>query len=91
MRKLYVVRLQEEERAQLQGLIRKGKAAAYQLTHARVLLKADRVTHEQIRAAHFEPIDDVSSAVNDALQRAGSGATLCALPNGPQTIPYVAE
>lgn len=42
MRKLFVVRLQEEERAQLQALIRKGKAAAYKLTHARVLLKADQ-------------------------------------------------
>ena len=44
MRKLYVVRLQEEERAQLQALIRKGKAAAYQLMHARVLLQADQGT-----------------------------------------------
>lgn len=42
MRKRYVVRLQEEERAQLQALIRKGKAAAYKLMHARVLLKADQ-------------------------------------------------
>ena len=42
MRKLYVVRLQEGERAQLRALIRKGKAAAYKLTHARVLLKADQ-------------------------------------------------
>jgi nickel-dependent lactate racemase len=58
---------------------------------ARVLLKADRLTPEQIRAAHFEPIEDVSSAVNDALQRAGSDATLCVLPHGPQTIPYISE
>ena len=42
MRKRYVVRLQEEERAQLRALVRKGKAAAYKLTHARVLLKADQ-------------------------------------------------
>lgn len=57
MRKLYVVRLQEEERAQLRALIRKGKAAAYKLTHARVLLKADqgsskrRVTDQAVAAA----------------------------------------
>ena len=57
MRKLYVVRLQEEERAQLQALVRKGKAAAYKLTHARVLLKADqgasrrRVTDQAVAAA----------------------------------------
>jgi transposase len=47
MRKLYVVRLQEEERAELQALVRKGKAAAYKLTHARVLLKADQGTSRQ--------------------------------------------
>jgi len=56
---------------------------------ARVLLKADRLRPDQIRAAHFEPIDDVSSAVRDALGRAGSNATLCVLPHGPQTIPFV--
>lgn len=57
MRKLYIVRLHEDERAQLQGLIRKGKAAAYTLTHARVLLQADqgrskrRVTDRAVAAA----------------------------------------
>lgn len=39
--KKYVVRLTEEERAGLDELIRKGKAAARKLTHARILLKAD--------------------------------------------------
>src|SRR5438552_7493019 len=56
---------------------------------ARVLLKADRLRSDQIRAAHIEPIDDVSSAVREALGRAGSNATLCVLPHGPQTIPFV--
>jgi len=56
---------------------------------ARVLLKTDRLRPDQIRAAHFEPIDDVSSAVREALGRAGSNATLCVLPHGPQTIPFV--
>ena len=57
MRKLYVVRLQEEERTELQALVRKGKTAAYTLTHARVLLKADqgasgkRVTDKAVAAA----------------------------------------
>ena len=44
MRKVYIVLLHEDERTQLQVLIRKGKAAAYQLTHARVLLQADQGT-----------------------------------------------
>ena len=39
--KKYVVRLSMEERAQLEGLIRKGKSPARRLTKARILLKAD--------------------------------------------------
>src|SRR5215813_203624 len=39
--KTYVVRLSEEERQQLQALIRKGKSPAGRLLKARILLKAD--------------------------------------------------
>jgi transposase len=39
--KKYIVTLTAEERAGLHELIRKGKAAARKLTHARILLKAD--------------------------------------------------
>ena len=54
MKKLYRVKLTVGERAQLQELLSKGKAAARTLAHARVLLKADegvagpRLTDEQI-------------------------------------------
>ena len=44
---------------------------------------------EQIRAAHFEPVDDLEQAVRDALSASGPGASLCVLPQGPQTIPYL--
>ena len=37
----YVVRLATDERAELTGLIGKGKAAAYKRQHAQILLKAD--------------------------------------------------
>lgn len=37
----YVVRLTEEERSELQGLVRRGKVAAAKRTRAQVLLKAD--------------------------------------------------
>ncbi len=56
---------------------------------ARVAVKTSYLSAETLRAAHFEAIDDVSVAVRDALARAGSGAKLCVLPRGPQTIPYV--
>lgn len=42
MQKLYVVRLPEEERRQLQDMLRSGKASALKLTRARILLKADQ-------------------------------------------------
>ncbi len=41
MKKTALVRLTTDERAQLQHLLKVGQAATRQLTHARVLLKAD--------------------------------------------------
>jgi lactate racemase len=60
------------------------------LTKARVLIKTSGLGPDDLRKAHLLPIDDVSAAVKDALRSAGPGATLCALPQGPQTIPYIA-
>ena len=56
---------------------------------AAVHVKTSGLTHDQVRAAHFTPIDDVAGTVHQALAHAGAGATLCVLPQGPQTIPYV--
>jgi hypothetical protein len=42
MRKRYVVRLSEEERARLRTLVGSGRGAARTLAHARILLKADQ-------------------------------------------------
>ena len=41
MAKKYIVRLTEEERADLESLIHKGKVAAHKRLHAEILLKAD--------------------------------------------------
>jgi len=60
------------------------------LTKARVLIKTSGLGPEDLRKAHLMPIEDVSASVRDALRKAGPDATLCALPQGPQTIPYVA-
>jgi nickel-dependent lactate racemase len=56
---------------------------------ARVLVKTSGLTPDAVRAAHFQPVDDVAAAVSCALREAGPEATLCVLPNGPQTIPYL--
>lgn len=39
--KKYVVRLTDQERTMLQEIVSKGKAAAYKIRHAHILLKAD--------------------------------------------------
>lgn len=41
MRKQYIVRLREEERQELTALVSSGKAAAYKIRHAHILLKVD--------------------------------------------------
>jgi nickel-dependent lactate racemase len=56
---------------------------------ARVKVKTSYLTDEALRAAHFEPMEDVSEETERALEEAGPGASLCVLPRGPQTIPYV--
>lgn len=60
---------------------------------ARVLVHADGLSGDQLRAAWLEPVADVapdlSAAVDALLRNAGRDATLAVLPQGPQTIPYV--
>jgi len=58
---------------------------------ARVLVKSGGLTDSEIRAAHLDPIDEVGASVRCALAAAGPHATLCVLPQGPQTIPYLAR
>ena len=41
MKKKYIVRLTEKERSSLTALVSKGKAAAYKIKHANILLKVD--------------------------------------------------
>jgi len=55
--------------------------------HARVLLKSDCLSEAQIRGARCEPVGEMGEAVAELL--ALSGTSLCVLPHGPQTIPYL--
>ena len=56
---------------------------------ARVQVKTSFLSEQALRRAHFEPMENVSQAARRALEEAGEGGTLCVLPRGPQTIPYV--
>ena len=56
---------------------------------ARVMLHADGLDDDAVRAAHLEPVHDVGAAVG-ALMEGNPAARICVLPEGPQTIAYVA-
>ena len=57
---------------------------------ARVFLKADGLSANDVRAAHLTPTNNVEATAREQLERAGPDARLCVLPEGPQTIPYLA-
>jgi nickel-dependent lactate racemase len=56
---------------------------------ARVLLHTSGLSDAQVRAAHLEPIADVSATIAQ-LVREQPGARIAVLPQGPLTIAYVA-
>jgi lactate racemase len=56
---------------------------------ADVLVRCDGLTDAEVRAAHLAPIADVGEAVERLLHNEPD-ASICVLPQGPQTIAYVA-
>jgi nickel-dependent lactate racemase len=56
---------------------------------ARVYLKSS-LPDEVVRSTHLEPCDDVSGLVRRLVRQRGEAASVCVLPQGPQTVPYVA-
>jgi nickel-dependent lactate racemase len=59
-------------------------------TQARVVVHTSFLSDEELAEAHLEQTDDVGATVHEALAAAGASASVCVLPEGPQTIPYVA-
>ena len=59
------------------------------LLKARVLMKSSYLTADQVRAAHLEPVDDLQDAIDEQVERIGPEGSICAIPQGPQTILYV--
>jgi nickel-dependent lactate racemase len=56
------------------------------LLQAEIWMYSDGLSDEHMKVAQLRKIDDVGVAINDALAKAGPGATLCLLPEGPQTV-----
>ncbi|GGU54421.1 nickel-dependent lactate racemase [Lentzea flava] len=56
----------------------------------RVVMHTSYLSDADLASAHLSQTTDISSFVAEALASAGPDARLCVLPEGPQTIPYVA-
>jgi nickel-dependent lactate racemase len=57
---------------------------------ADVYVRSDNLSDDQIRGALLQPCHSVEATVQALLARMGPQARICVLPEGPQTIPYVA-
>jgi nickel-dependent lactate racemase len=59
--------------------------------HADVYVYSDGLSDEQIKRALFFPCRDIEGTVADLRAKYGPDARICAIPEGPQTIPYLRE
>lgn len=59
------------------------------LTSARVGVYSDHLDAGALRGVHLVKVDDVAGSVTAEMRRIGPRATVCVLPEGPQTIPYL--
>ena len=57
---------------------------------ATVVMHTDYLSDEELRQVHLTQTDDIARTVREALEHAGPQATVCVLPEGPQTIPHLA-
>ena len=72
---------QDQWQAHIQALIQR-KAAIY--------VRSDGLSDDQIRAALLRPCRRVEETIEELLRAYGRGASICVMPEGPQTIPYIA-
>lgn len=73
---------QDQWQAQIQAQIQ---------LRAEVYVRSDHLTDDQIRAALLRPCHRIEDTVAGLLLRTGRHARICVLPEGPQTIPYIAS
>jgi nickel-dependent lactate racemase len=62
---------------------------------AHILLKADvyfysrNLSDQQITGALFQPCQNIEATIDKLIQEHGREASICVLPDGPQSIPYL--
>lgn len=72
---------QDQWQAHIQALIQ---------SRADVFVRSDGLTDDQIRAALLRPCRRIEDTITELLGRYGRGASICVMPEGPQTIPFIA-
>ncbi len=60
------------------------------LLKARVFIKTSYLSPGQVREAMLHPIEDIAATVEQLRAEYGPEAKICVLPQGPQTVPYLA-
>ena len=58
---------------------------------ADVFVRSDNLSDDQITNALLRPCTRIEDTVAELLRKHGPGATICVLPEGPQTIPYIEQ
>ena len=58
---------------------------------ADVYVKTSYLSDEQIKEALLQPCHSIEETLAQLLERYGRDATICVLPEGPQTVPYAAD
>lgn len=58
---------------------------------ANVSLYTDKLDDATVKQALLNPVEEPDRLIRTILDRKGPGARICVLPEGPQTIPYIAE
>lgn len=56
---------------------------------AEVYVYSDNLSDEQITSALLTPCRDIEATIRELMTHLGPEATICVLPEGPQTIPYI--
>jgi len=71
---------QDQWEAQIQAIVQ---------LKADVYLRSDGLSDEQITAALLKPCRSIEATVAELRERYGPNATICVLPEGPQTVAYI--
>jgi nickel-dependent lactate racemase len=71
---------QDQWQAQIQAQV---------LLKAEVFVYSDYLTDEQIRLALLQPCRSIETTVCELLEKYGPAASICVLPEGPLTVPYI--